>query len=336
VNQPARVALSAASLLAAAGLLLVLPYVVGVSWGQVWEVVRRLGPTALLWLALLWLAGLWVYTYVLTASLPGLSHTRAFTLNAAGSAVSNLLPFGGAAGVALTFAMCRSWGYRTGAVAVSTVVTGVWNVLVKLLLPVVGISALLVAGQVPDRSLGTAAIVGCAALLGIVAALVLALGFESVAEWVRDALLWSAERLPRRLRGPLSQAAGSVLRLRHTTIDVLRTGWGRLTAGMAGYVLLQGALFAGCLWATGAYAGPAETVAVFALNRILTTAVVTPAGTGISETGTAALLVALGAPPAPAAAGALLYMLFMHTLEIPLGGLAGVWWAYRKPAPVRL
>jgi uncharacterized membrane protein YbhN (UPF0104 family) len=334
VNQPARLVLSAASLLAAAGLLAALPYIVGVSWSQVWQVVGSLHPVTLLWLTALWLAGLWVYTYVLTASLPGLTHRRGFMLNAAGSAISNLLPFGGAAGVAVSFAMCRSWGHRTGAVAVSTVVTGVWNILVKLLLPVIGIAALLAAGQVPDRDLGTAAIVGCAALLGIVAALVLALGYESVAEWIRDALLWTAARLPRRLRGPTARAAGAILRLRHTTLDVLRTGWAGLTFGMVAYVAMQGLLFAGCLWATGAHVGPAETIAVFALNRILTTAVVTPAGTGISETGTAALLIALGAPAAPAAAGTLLYMLFMHTLEIPLGGLAGAWWAYdRRPGP---
>ena len=334
MNQPSRLALSAASLLAAAGLLVALPYVVGVSWFQVWSVVGSLRPMTLLWLTALWLAGLWVYTYVLTASLPGLTHMRGFALNAAGSAISNLLPFGGAAGVAVSFAMCKSWGYRTTAVAVSTVVTGVWNILVKLLLPVIGIGALLVAGQVPDRRLGMAAIVGCAVLLGLVVAVALALGYESVAEWVRDALLRLAVHLPGRLRRGTVRAAGAVLRLRHTTLDVLRTGWVGLTLGMTVYVCMQALLFAACIRATGAYVGAAETIAVFALNRILTTAVVTPAGTGISETGTAALLAALGAPAAPAATGALLYMLFMHTLEIPLGGLAAAWWAYtRRPSP---
>ena len=330
MNQPARVVLSASSLLAASGLLLALPYIVGVSWEQVWAVVGEVSPATLLWLTGLWLFGLWVYTYVLIASLPGLTHGRAFTLNAAGSAVSNLLPFGGAAGVALTFAMCRSWGYRTGAIAVSTVVTGVWNVLVKLLLPVAGIAALLVAGQVPDRRLETAAIVGCAVLLCVAGVVVLALGCEAVAEWSRDGLIWLAAGLPRRRRGTVVRAAGAVLRLRHTTIDVLRTGWAGLTGGMAGYVALQAALFAGCVWAAGAYVGPAETIAVFALNRMLTTAVVTPAGIGISETGSAALMVALGTPAAPAAAAALLHMMFTHTLEIPLGGIAGAWWAARQ------
>jgi uncharacterized membrane protein YbhN (UPF0104 family) len=254
-------------------------------------------------------------------------------LNAAGSSVSNILPFGGAAGVALTFAMCRSWGFRTGPVAVSAVVTGVWNFLVKLLLPVIGIFALLYAGQVPDKRLGTAAILGCAFLLGIVAALVLALYSESAAERLQEFLLRLAEKLPRRLVKPGRRIAGAVLRLRHTTLSVLRTGWLGLTIGMFAYVVLQWVLFAAVLWATGVLGsgtgfGWAEAVAAFALNRILTTAVVTPAGTGISETGTAALLWHLGADPASASAAVLLYMLFTHTLEIPLGGAAGAWWVF--------
>lgn len=333
MTSPTRIALSATSLLAAGILLVALPYVVGVDWGQIGLVLGRLSIATIVWLVLLWLAGLYVYTFVMTASLPGLGHWRAFLANAAGSSVSNLLPFGGAVGVAITFAMCRSWGFRNGPVAVSTMVTGVWNILVKLLLPVIGIGALLVAGQVPDKRLGTAAVLGCGTLLGIVAAVVLALYSESAAEWLQRVLLRLAERLPKRVRGVSRRVAGSVLRLRHSTIDVLRTGWAGLTFGMVAYLIMQGLLMAGCLWATGVLGagtgfGLAETIAAFALNRILTTAVVTPAGTGISETGTAALLVHLGAAPAPAAAAVLIYMLLTHTLEIPLGGIAGAWWTF--------
>jgi uncharacterized membrane protein YbhN (UPF0104 family) len=122
-----------------------------------------------------------------------------------------------------------------------------------------------------------------------------------------------------------------VLRLRHQTIGVLRTGWAGLTFGMIAYLTLQGVLLAACLGATGAAVGPAQTIAVFALNRLLSTAVVTPGGTGISETGTTALLIQFGAPAAPAAAAALLYMVFVHTLEIPLGGVAAAGWALTRP-----
>lgn len=335
--------LSVTSLMVTGILLAALPYVVGVDWGQIGEVLDRLSIISIVGLMVLWLAGLYVYTFVMTASLPGLSHWRAFLLNAAGSSISNVLPFGGAAGVAITFAMCKSWGFRTAPVAVSTVVTGVWNVLVKMLLPVIGIGALLAADQVPDRRLGTAAVLGCGTLLGIVAVVVLALYSEPAARWLQAVLLRLAERVPRRARSLVRRMGGAVLRLRNITIDVLRTGWAGLTLGMTAYLIMQAALLVACLWATGVFSdglfnqgngfGLPEALAAFALNRILTTAVVTPAGTGISETGTAALMVHLGAQPAPAAAAVLLYMLFTHTLEIPLGGAASAWWAFTRRGP---
>lgn len=88
---------------------------------------------------------------------------------------------------------------------------------------------------------------------------------------------------------------------------------------------------AACLAATGAYPGPAETVAVFALSRVLTTALVTPSGAGIMEGGVAALLVAFGEPAAEAAAAALLFGFWTYTIEIPAGGLAlGAWSLLRR------
>ena len=50
------------------------------------------------------------YSGVLTTSLPGLTHPQALVLNFAGSAVSNVVPFGGAAGVAATYTITMSWG----------------------------------------------------------------------------------------------------------------------------------------------------------------------------------------------------------------------------------
>jgi uncharacterized membrane protein YbhN (UPF0104 family) len=331
LKTPARIALSAASLLAAGALLVALPYVVGAAWSDVGAVLGDLSGWRTAELVVLWLAGLAAYTWVLVASLPGLRHWQAFLLNTAGSAVSNVLPFGGAIGVALGYGMCRSWGFKTAAFAVSTLVTGVWNVLARLLLPAIGIAALLLAGDFPDRRLATAAGVGSALLIGIVTIFALALRSEQVAVRLQDVLVRLAARLPSRFEKRGRRIAESVLRLRHQTIGVLRTGWAGLTFGMIAYLTLQGVLLAACLGATGAAVGPAQTIAVFALNRLLSTAVVTPGGTGISETGTTALLIHFGAPAAPATAAALLYMVFVHTLEIPLGGVAAAGWALTRP-----
>jgi uncharacterized membrane protein YbhN (UPF0104 family) len=327
VTRTLRIWLSLLSLAAAAALVVALPYIVGVRWGDVRRVLDGLNGGVLAGLGLLWLAGLGAYTFVLTASLPRLTHLRAFMLNAAGSAVSNVLPLGGAAGVAVTYGMCRSWGHRPSAIMVSTLVTGMWNILARLLLPALGIAALLLAHKVPDRRLAVTAGVAGAVLVAFAGLLLAALRSAATAARTGDLLLRLADLLPESLRPVVRRVASALPQVRRTTIDVLRGGWARLTLGMIGYLALQAALLVACLGAVGVGIGVPETAAVFALNRALTAAVVTPSGAGVTETGTAALLVHFGAPAAPAAAAAVLYMFFTYAVEIPLGGLAGGLWS---------
>ncbi|MFG1998482.1 lysylphosphatidylglycerol synthase domain-containing protein [Spirillospora sp. NPDC048911] len=310
-----RIVLSAASLLGAAALLIALPYVVGVNWRQIGIEIGHLGTVEIFLLTLLWAAGLWAYTFVLTTSLPGLTHVHAFMLNAVGSAVSNLLPFGGAAGVAVTFAMARGWGHRNAAITVSTLVTGVWNVLSRLSLPAVGVAALLIAGELPDRRTAVTASFAAAALLGVVVLLAFVLRSEAAA---------------RAVEGWTPRAGRLLLALRHRTVGVVRAGWKGLTLGMVAYLLSQALLLEGCLVAVGADVGPAEVVAVFAVNRMLTTAVITPGGAGISETSTAALLVHFAVPAAPAAAATILYSFYTYAIEMPTGGAAWAAWTLRR------
>jgi uncharacterized membrane protein YbhN (UPF0104 family) len=327
VTRTLRIWLSFLSLVAAAALVVALPYIVGVRWGDVRRVLGGLSGGALAELVTLWLAGLGAYTFVLTASLPRLTHLRAFMLNAAGSAVSNVLPLGGAAGVAVTYGMCRSWGHRPSAIMVSTLVTGVWNIFARLLLPALGIAALLLGHKVPDRRLAVTAAAAGTGLVAVSGLLVAALRSAPAAARTRELSLRLADRLPESLGRAVRRVADALPRVRQATIDVLRGGWPRLTLGMVGYLALQAALLVACLGAVGVGLGVPETAAVFALNRALTTAVVTPSGAGVSETGTAALLVHFGAPAAPAAAAVVLYMFFTYAVEIPLGGLAGGVWS---------
>jgi uncharacterized membrane protein YbhN (UPF0104 family) len=323
-----RVLLGAFSLgLAAALIALGLPALAGVDWGGILAALGSLTSSALVVLGLIWITSLYAYTFVLTASLPGLTHAQALTLNGVGSAVSNVLPFGGALGVAVTYTVARSWGHRAHAVAVSALTTGIWNVLSRLLLPTLGLAALLIGGSLPDERFTTAVVVallGCAAILVL---LVLVLVRETAADVLGRAADIACRALPARWR-PTPGATSTALRaLRSGTVDRLRRSWRQLTLGMIGHLGMQGVLFAACLVVTGGYPGWAKTVAAFALSRVLTTVVVTPGGVGISETGTLALLLALGAPPAPAAAAVLLFALFTFTAEIPVGALAWAVWA---------
>ena len=303
-----RAAASAASLALAAYLVAALvPALGGVGWAALGQRLADVGPAPLLGLTALWLAGLWAYTHVLTGSLPGLRRTRAFSLNAAGSAVSNLLPFGGAAGVAVTAVMASSWGHTARAIATSAVVTGLWNAVFRVALPVV---ALAVQG---------AAVLGH----GVLAATTATAGALALAVVALTRLRWLAGLLGGRARRWL-------LRLHRETGQVVRAGWVGMTLGMTAYLVLQALLLWCCLAATGARLPLAALVAAFAVSRLLTLAVITPGGFGVSENGTIALLLALGTPPEPAAAGVLLFAFFTYVLEIPLGGALWLSWSVRR------
>ncbi|WP_084958982.1 lysylphosphatidylglycerol synthase domain-containing protein [Thermoactinospora rubra] len=329
-NSWLQIALSVLSLALAATLVVYLPQIVQaltgkpVSWTEIGREFAALNPAVIGLMAVTWLGSLLAYTFVLTNSLPGLTHMQALTLNAAGSAVSNLLPFGGAAGVALTFAMTRGWGFANRPIVVMTLVSGVWNMLFRFLLPAVGIIALLIAGVVPDPEVARLAWTGALSLLGLVAVLAAAIYWDRAAQLLGRGL---DKVTPRRFH-----VAEALHKLRADIAGIVRTRSPGLSAGMAAFLALQWLIMIECLHATGAYPGLAQSVAVFAVSRVLTSALVTPSGAGIMEGGVVLLLTQVfGVAAASATAAALLFGFWTYTIEIPFGGLAlGGWALFRR------
>jgi uncharacterized membrane protein YbhN (UPF0104 family) len=272
--------------------------------------VASIPPVALAGLVVLWLAGLVAHTVTLTAALPGLTHRRALLLSLTGSAVANVLPLGGVAGVALNYRMTRRWGFAPAAFASYTVVTNLWDILGKLLLPVLVIP-LLVLGLPLGAGLRQLVIGAVVALplVGAVAAAVLA----------RPRVLG---RLGRRCERVRAHVAG-----------VVASAWQRLSLGMAAYLLLLFVLLASCLTVTGAGVPPAFVLIGFCVERLTTLVGLTPGGLGLVEVGLAgALLLAPGADAAGVAAGTLLYRALTFGLEIPVGGLLLAGWTWRQRA----
>ncbi len=305
----------------AAALVATVPRLTGSTWAAVRGQLAGIGAGTAFALAGLWLAGLVVYTVAMTSSMPGLSHKRALALNLAGSGAANLLPFGGVVGTGVNVAMIRSWRLSLRHFASSAAVLNVVNLVTKLTLPVI-------AGIVVSRQKDVAPWLGRSAW----AASALGVAVVAVMVWALVSHAWAArvDGFVRRLsRGRITDG-GHVAGLQRQVRDVFRLRWRGLTTGMTGYVLLQWAMFALCLHAAGVGAGVGAVFAAFAVERAVTLAVVTPAGTGIAEAASAGLLVALGFNPAASAAGVLLYRLFVYLAEIPVGVLVlGAWASIR-------
>ncbi len=321
-------------------LWLLLPRVTGAAWADIWHRLEVLAPQEIAGLFGLWIVGLYAYAFALAACLPGLTRGQAMVVNIVGSGVSNLAPFGGTAGVAVSWWLVRGWGFGTEAFALVTAVSWLLNMVAKAVLPVVSAVVLLVSGMHVAAPVREAAAAG-AVVFGVLGAVVVgSLASDTVAtrtaSWA-GAVARAAQRLVRSRRQV--EWERSVQRLRVHTRGLFADHWPTMLMAMLAYNGLQALLMAGCLWVVGGPTGFAEVLAAFACGRLLTSVVVTPGGTGFAETGAAAVLVALGGDPAASVAGVLLFSVFTYVLEIPGAGVGWITYLtvrrWRRPLGTR-
>ncbi len=280
------------------------------------------------------LCALWAFTFTITGSLPGISHLRALTVNLAGSLVANTVPFGGVLAVGATYTMCRSWGFSRAAIGISITLGGGFATAGKVLLPLLGLAALLVNSAPISPGLRAVAGIGVASLV-VVLVLVL-FATVMISSRAAHAAVGLAERtaqaplqLVRRPRQLGWQA--KISRLRAQTGTVWRDGWVPMTCWPLGYFALYYVLFWVSLRSVGMTTDGGAVLAAFALGWLLTSVAVTPGGIGVAEAGSVALLISLGADPSPAASGVLLFTIFTHILEIPFGAIAWLVWLSTPP-----
>ena len=90
-------------------------------------------------------------------------------------------PAGGGARLAATYGICRTWGFSRRATSTSAIVTGVWNVMARIALPVVAIGALWFGGVTLPDALTDLAVAGMVTGVGILAAFVAVMVSERAA-----------------------------------------------------------------------------------------------------------------------------------------------------------
>lgn len=323
-----RAAVTAALSVGTAAFLL--PRVTGVPWMAITAALSRPTPVQIGLLGLLWVAGLAVNSRVLTAALPGLSVRRALTLNLTGSAVANVVPFGGGAGIGANYLMTRRWGFTARQFTLYTSAVNAWHLAAKALLPAVAVALLVADDTLVRRGLLLGALAASAVLLALVLLAATAVLTETGARLTGRAV----DRVVRLVSRASTAGPGVAERLdlgRLAGRDLVRRAWQPMTVGVLGYNALQALLLWCCLSVVGAPLPLVAVVSVFAVERAATALPFTPGGSGVVEVSAAAAVVALGGPPAAAAAGVLLYRAFVFGLEIPVGGawLLG-WWVSQR------
>jgi uncharacterized membrane protein YbhN (UPF0104 family) len=245
--------------------------------------------------------------------------------------------------------MYRSWGFPNTAIGLSVLVTGIWNIFMKLGLPIVAIVILAAAGQ-SSAGLLLAALIGLAVLLGAIVLFALMLWKKELARRIGDAVGRPVSFLRRIVRKPPVTGWGdAAVRFRRLTIDLVAKQWVKLTVST---VVSHLCLFLVLLLAlrhvgiSTQEISTAQVLAVYAFGRLITALPITPGGFGLVELGYIGGLVLAGRDHADVspevfraqvAAAVLVFRALTFLFQIPLGGLTYLIWrakkSWLKPVP---
>lgn len=325
--------------LAAALIIWGLPWLAKTTWTQIGHHLGDVGVLSSLGFFLIMLAGLWIYTFTLTASWPGLSHSRAAIVNVTGSSVANTMPGGGATALAASWMILRSWGFKGRAISTGLIVSGVWNVLARIALPLIGIAMVSrnqhALPKVVSEGAWYGALGGLVLLVGFIIALTSPVRARRLGSWLDRRVSPTLGRLRR------GRSRGRAPKLEHLLADqqarmsaITRRGWFPLTLGVVGQLLFWFILFWQIMRAVGVDLAVTDLFAAYAIGSLLRAVGVTPGGLGFAELGIVTVLASWGANQPAAAAGALLYAIFTNIAEIPLGALGWfAWWMGPKVHP---
>jgi putative heme transporter len=302
-------------------------------YSAAWDLVRSLTAGETAGVAAIALVNLFSYALLWMAAMPGLTIGQAVMSDQASTAVSNTVPAGFAFGVGTNVVMYHSFGFPAGEITRAVALTGVWNNLVKLGMPVVALVGLALTGDV-GTGLAMAALLGSAVLLLAVGALVLLVTSARAAAVLSGA----AERLAGRLaraarRRPPAGWVPRTERFREDSLDLIRARWPYLTAAA---VVSHAALFLvllTCLRSVGGEGsdlGWPVVLAVFCITRLVTLVPLTPGALGVAELSYVAGLTAAGVPATTATGAVLLFRFLTWFLPIPVG--LGTWLLWRRGA----
>ena len=323
-------------ILAAAGIALVgatffwlLPKIA--DYEDVWDVVQDLSWGWIVALVAAAAVNLATFAPPWMVALPGLRFLQALELTQASTAVSMVIPGGPAAGMATSFTMLQSSGFKRRAITRALTLTALWNQFLNFLYPVVAVFLLTISGEGEKTALlATAAFVGVAALGVGIAGFVLALTSGRLAHDVGNLAARLASWAKGKLRrGPVTWGGESFERFRNSAGELVRRRWHLLTlASLAGSM----SVFAVLLVSLRALDVPVSEVSVteafaaWALARLLGSVPITPGGIGVVELALTSTLVAFGGNNAGVVAAVLVFRFLTMVPTLGFGLVVAATW----------
>ena len=301
---------------------------------DVWAVVKELSWPQIGVLVAVTALNLATYAPPWQAALPRLSFRNAFVLSMSSSASTYLAPGGPAVGVALSYGMLRSWGFRRQDVTLAVALTGTWNQFVMLGLPSLGLALLTIVGE-QHALLKTVALVALGVFVIAAASYAAGLSSRRLARWAGNLsariVSWGL-RIFR--RGPVSWTGETFAGFRALAVGLLRRRWHFLTAATLAGQLTVFLVLLTCLRVfdvSHTQVSVIEAFAAWSLVRLIGSIPITPGGLGIVELGLTTALVGFGGGNAQVVTAVLVYRFLTIVPTLALGLVAGATWKRHRP-----
>lgn len=310
------------------------------NYAEAWDQITAMTSTQLAALCLAVVISILVYVLPFQAALPGLGFATAFMVRQTSFTISNAVPAGGAVGLGVQYGMLAQAGFGGPAATAAIGITSVFNLLVTMALPVLGVLGLvIVATPTSSQVLG--------AVGGLVAVGVMVAFFAAVLRSDATALRLGAviDRVVARALGllhrdPPASISDQLVSFRRSTVEVISRRWAALSATSFAQQFTQFGVLMVALRVTEAgdttQVGVVAAFSAFALARLASFVPVTPGGLGTVDAALTGLLVAFGASRSDALAAALLWRAASWVPQVLLGALTLVIWRIRHHGvPVR-
>ena len=283
---------------------------------ETWELLVIVGATV---------AMVFIYALPFQAALPGLRFWQAFQVRQVSFMISNVVPMGGAFGLAVQFRYLQQYGYASAPATAVIGITSTWNTFVTLLLPVSALILLALTGQANMEAMGIT-VVASAVAIGAIILFALILRDESLARkvggWADDAIGWFAGVIKRDID---VDATAGIVSFRSSIIDVVRERWLLITVANVGQQLAQfSILYLAVVALQGSWfdpIGPVEALAAFAFGRLATFVPVPPGGLGTVDALITSILQAFGLDNNSALAATMIWRAATFFPQIIIGGL---------------
>ncbi len=321
--------------------LLVLVLVFGIvfpqfaDYDEAWEAIQGMSNWALLALGVATIVNIIVYVWPYLAALPGLKYWPAFVVRQTSFMISNVVPLGGAFGLAVQYAMLGSYGYGSAPTTATIGITSVWNLFVTLSLPVFGAIGLIFLGQATS-AVWIAAGIGLLIVGGMTVLFAVALRSDEQARRIGgwgDSVVGWFYRLFRRDYEP--GIADWMVSFRDSTIDVISVRWQLITATNVLQQLAQFSILAIAVFAIqgGGADNPVniiEAFAAFAFARLGGFIPITPGGLGTIDALLVGFLTTAGLTNEQAVAADMVWRALSYFPQVFIGIGTFLYWRARE------